>query len=376
MKQIAIISNNSSIRLRFTHEGQRFSFSTGGTYGNPVDMGKAQLLAQRIALDIAAETFDHSLEAYGITKRAKKEQAQNLLSLWQRFLEYKAPQCSPSTMRNQYRALTNYVKRLPTYDLARPNEIREWVLKNIPIESAKRLIVRLSACCDWAVGAALIVANPFLGMAKGIKRPKATNGSDEINPFTSEERDCILEALKHDLVCSKYARVKHSFYYPICFFLCHTGARFSEAAGLQWKHIRPDFKTILFEQAAVESNDGVIIKQGLKTQSHRTFPCNERLQAFLKELKPVGTPPDQMVFPSPDGCLLVPRNYRTRLWKPVLDALGIEYRKPYQTRHTFITLMLENGLDAKDVARLVGNSPEVIYRHYAGNKRELTVPEV
>lgn len=49
--------------------------------------------------------------------------------------------------------------------------------------------------------------------------------------------------------------------------------------------------------------------------------------------------------------------------------------KPYQTRHTFITLALDNGLDAKDVARLVGNSPEIIYRHYAGNKQELFVPE-
>jgi integrase len=50
------------------------------------------------------------------------------------------------------------------------------------------------------------------------------------------------------------------------------------------------------------------------------------------------------------------------------------YRKLYQTRHTFITLALEY-LDVKDVARLVGNSPEVIYRHYAGNKRDLFLPE-
>jgi integrase len=63
------------------------------------------------------------------------------------------------------------------------------------------------------------------------------------------------------------------------------------------------------------------------------------------------------------------------MWKPVLNQLGIEYRKPYQTRHTFITLALDNGLDAKDVARLVGNSPEVIYKHYAGKKRNLEVPE-
>lgn len=51
------------------------------------------------------------------------------------------------------------------------------------------------------------------------------------------------------------------------------------------------------------------------------------------------------------------------------------YLPQYNIRHTCITLALKNGLDAKDVARLVGNSPESIYRHYAGNKRELFVPE-
>ncbi|MEO1561772.1 MAG: site-specific integrase, partial [Cyanobacteria bacterium J06632_19] len=47
----------------------------------------------------------------------------------------------------------------------------------------------------------------------------------------------------------------------------------------------------------------------------------------------------------------------------------------YQTRHTFITLALKNGMNVKDVARLVGNSPEIIYRHYAGQSREIVVPD-
>lgn len=49
--------------------------------------------------------------------------------------------------------------------------------------------------------------------------------------------------------------------------------------------------------------------------------------------------------------------------------------KRYQTRHAFITLALENGLDAKDAARLVGNSLEITYRHYADNKQEVFVPD-
>ena len=58
-----------------------------------------------------------------------------------------------------------------------------------------------------------------------------------------------------------------------------------------------------------------------------------------------------------------------------MEGLKIEYRKPYQTRHTIVTLTLEHGLDANDAANLVGSSAEVMYRHYAANKREVFIPE-
>jgi integrase len=60
----------------------------------------------------------------------------------------------------------------------------------------------------------------------------------------------------------------------------------------------------------------------------------------------------------------------------VEDGKVEHYLPQYNTRHTAITLLLEAGLDAKDIARLVGNSPEIIYKHYAGNKRDLIVPEI
>ncbi|NET48468.1 MAG: hypothetical protein F6K09_07015 [Merismopedia sp. SIO2A8] len=36
-----------------------------------------------------------------------------------------------------------------------------------------------------------------------------------------------------------------------------------------------------------------------------------------------------------------------------------------QTQHTFISLEWGHGLEAKDVVTLGGNSPEMIYRHWA-----------
>jgi len=150
----------------------------------------------------------------------------------------------------------------------------------------------------------------------------------------------------------------------------------SEAIALKWKHISKDCRQITFEQVLIRTNAGTKIRKGLKTQERRRFPCNDSLMSMLKSIKPKSPDPEELVFPSPEGKTIDLNNFRNRIWKKVLKELGIEYRKLYQTRHTFITHALEVGkLDAKDVARLVGKSPEVIYQHYAGNKRELFVPD-
>ncbi len=344
----------------------------------------AEANAKLIESDIAFDKFDLTLARYKpqsalstITPVFTPTAIPSLAELWEKFIEYKRPQCSPSTMRFQYRVFSKYLAGLPTQDLDCANEIRDFVLKTIPIDSAKRFITRLSACCDWAMKSGLITDNPFKGMASEIKLPKASNGSevDDINPFSAAEKDAILKAFQNNTICPKFSRVKHFYYFPFVFMLFNTGARPSEAIALQWKHISGDFRFISFEQAIVESEDGTVCKQGLKTQERRRFPCNSRMQAFLQSIKPENASPQDLVFPSPIGKWIDSNNFRNRVWKPVLEKLGIEYRKLYQTRHTFITLALENGLDAKDAARLVGNSPAVIYRHYAGNKRELFVPE-
>lgn len=113
-----------------------------------------------------------------------------------------------------------------------------------------------------------------------------------------------------------------------------------------------------------------------KTHSVREFPCNERLSSLLRS-KPWS---DGFVFPSPSGKAIDTHNLVNRGWSVVVKSLVAEHQvKEYlplkNTRHTFITLALEAGLDPKDVAYLVGNSPEVIYKHYASVKRNLIVPD-
>ena len=140
------------------------------------------------------------------------------------------------------------------------------------------------------------------------------------------------------------------------------------------------------------SQKGLALKEGLKTQDKRKFPINPQLQAILQSIKPKSYQESEFVFRGKKGGIIDFGDFCNHAWKGyknrhgkmiegivtrlVIERKVGEYGRPYQCRHTFITLCLESGIDCKDVARWVGNSPEIIYRHYAGNRRDLQVPEL
>lgn len=60
----------------------------------------------------------------------------------------------------------------------------------------------------------------------------------------------------------------------------------------------------------------------------------------------------------------------------VIETLGREgkvryYLKPYATRHSFITWQLAHGMTPANVAKLVGNTPEMIYKHYVSADEDI-----
>lgn len=218
-------------------------------------------------------------------------------------------------------------------------------------------------------------------MAARIQLPKAERGEEyHIDPFSCTERDIVTQAFEED---------KHySYYAPLVKTLFFTGMRPSEAIALQWRHIGDKFITI--EQSITISEQGHKLKEGLKTEDRRRFPINTQLQEILNSTRPESAKEIDFVFPSKTGKFIDFGDFLNHAWRGYKNRHGrfIEgivtrlvregkvekYRRPYQCRHTFISLCLESGIDAKDIARWVGNSPEVIYRHYAGSRRNLQVP--
>ncbi|NJL97900.1 MAG: site-specific integrase [Synechococcaceae cyanobacterium SM2_3_2] len=376
-----------SVRIRFTLKGTTYNHTVGKESARILKA--ARKTAEDIDNAIALGLFDdywQNLKSQGtgaaslrLVSKGEVDTTNtiSLMELWDRYIEFKRPGVSPNTYQKTYiRCVKNTLKRC---GLDTPNEaqaLRDWLAANTPPYTAKRILVQLNACAEWGIRSNLLYTNPFEGMAKDITIPKSDKGKDrqelDIKAFTRAERDLILDTFR--------TWERYSYYHPYVYFLFFTGARPSEVTALQWRHDKGSH--ILFEQGVVDGEFGLEVRQGLKTQEHRRFPINKQLRTFLDSIKPNNASANDLIFPSPEGRHIDQHNFCNRAWKSVLGKCGVEYRNPYQTRHTFITLTLDatlpdgSKIDVKDVAKWVGNTPEVIYKHYASNRRDLIVPEL
>ncbi len=395
---VQIKNSNGRLQIVFSHpitneageiKTKRFYLSTKHD-DTPLGRQQASIIAAKIQRDIDYGEFDATLAKYKPTASLKTitpssrstTPTQDLEKLWEQYTQFKKPQISPSTYAVDYRKYRNHITTLPTKSLDDAVAIRDYLIANLTPNAAKRTLTNINACCNWAMKSKLIESNPFRGMAKDIQIPKSETTEYKINPFTPEERDAIIQAFEESKL--------YSYYAPLVKILFFTGCRPSEAIALQWKHINE--KYITFEQAITISRKGFAIKNGLKTQSQRRFPINNQLSEILASIKPENNNPGDFIFKSKKGGIVDFGDFLNHAWKGYKNHRGkqidgivtklvkqgvvSEYRKPYQCRHTFITLCLEADIDAKDIGKWVGNSPEVIYKHYAGSKPNLEVPEL
>ncbi|NJR60437.1 MAG: DUF3596 domain-containing protein [Cyanobacteria bacterium CRU_2_1] len=356
---VSVINSNDRLQLRFRVQGKRYYLSTGlaDTLAN---RKLAQLKASEIEKDILYERFDPTLERYKagsalstvtpITPIAKAKP--QLDELWAKYSEFKKPQISPSTYAKDYIKCRNHISRLPSCSLDEALLICDYLLENLTLDAAKRCLNYLKSCCTWAVEDGLIDVNPFMSMK--IKAPKGLSEDEDVNPFTKEERDRIIQAFETD----RYYR----HYTDYVRFLFFTGCRPSEAIALKWKHITSN--AVKFRESVVISEDGLVRKEGLKTQKRRDFPITPELQAILDAIKPAQVNPGASLFKSPRGKFVDQHNFLNRAWKAILKKCGIEYRKSYQTRHTFISLCIEAGINSTAIGRWTGTSAKMIDKHY------------
>lgn len=356
--------NNERIRIRLprsVYGGQQKYLYLGLDANNKTHWKIARAKAGEIEADILFERFDPTLAKYKPPTHEPPAQnppieAINLSTLWEAYTAFKVKYLSPSSLKD-FKKTKNHINRLPTQSLKEARSIAAHLRKTLTPDAARRALMQINACCTWAADNELIEDNPFGKLAK-VKVAK----NQQINPFTATERDLIIKSFEKD----DY----HRHYANFVKFLFATGCRTSEAVGLCWHHIDPEFRFISFQESVV---DGCRQAQ-TKTHKSRRFPVNDSLRELLLEIKesnlpgnvPAASKFSDSVFTDQSGNLVRPNNFLRRHWTPVVKSLPIQYRPQYNTRHTFVTLCLEAKVPVAQIAAWVGNSPKVIWEHYAG----------
>jgi integrase len=384
---VAIEIKSDRLRLRLPRTiatGSRRYISTKWV-NSPDNYQRLQVIAWQIETDIKEDRIATTLQGYigrfkstqiAITPTIPAAAPLALAELWDLYCEYKKPQLAVTTYTQDYRKkYLNHISNLPQ-SLDRATDLRNNLIAKTSIDTAKRVLTAISACCSWAVESSLIEVNPFMGMVADLKRPKTERS---IDPFTATERESILQAFQN--------HPDHQHYYHFVRFLFLTGCRTGEAIALQWQNVADDLSSITFAQSY---SSKLKIRKCTKTGTSRKFPVNADLLALLVSIKPANAKPTDLVFTSPAGLIINNGNFTNRVWagcksgnktyKGILTGLIASgavtgYRCPYNTRHTFITMMLAAGLTCSQVASLVGNSPAIILKHYAGGAVDV-VPRI
>lgn len=362
---------NGSLRLLWTHQGNRYLLPLGLKvipYHQKLARDRALWLTQEIQYGrFSSDKFQQYREFLHGEDVCLAElptvKAPPLNQLWRQYLEVSSPGKSPSTIR-QYAWVTRHIDRLPTDDVRQVQSILDAIAKLNP-GVQQRLLTQFCACAKWAQNAGLLTNNPFLGTASQVKVPQRGTVEDEIHPFSKAERDQIIQTFRGDR--------DYRYYTNLVAFLFFTGCRPCEAVPLQWRQIKANY--ILFDQDRVDTGKGYQTKQGLKTQNCRRFPINEQLRSILAGMER-GTD-EALVFPSVTGTYIRWGNFTSRAWKSVLSKLPeIEYRNPYQMRHSFASHCRSLNVPSIQVAEWIGNSVEMVDRVYAHVTEAYPVPDL
>ena len=145
--------------------------------------------------------------------------------------------------------------------------------------------------------------------------------------------------------------------------LAYAGLRPGEALALRWTHVRE--RTLLVEGAV---SLGAI--EATKTGRSRTVRVLGPLAQDLAEWRlHAGRPAsEELLFPGHHGepwTATAYRNWRRRIYTPAAAAAGVERPRPYDLRHSFVSLLISEGHSIVEVARQAGHSPTVALDTYA-----------
>lgn len=229
------------------------------------------------------------------------------------------------------------------YDINSINrlQIKEF-LERLPLKSStkKDYLKCLKGVFDIALDDEAIETNKAVGIKLNADKKEA------VQIFTSSEIELMLT----------HADDMFKNYIGIALY---TGMRSGEILGLMHSDILDD--RISVRRSISKGN----ITSPKTIGSVRDIPLFESVKPFLNSQKKISNSLYLFDF---NNTFIHDANFFRRRWTKLVNDCEMVYRKLYNTRHTFITAMLNSGkFKIMEIAAIVGhNSPEMIMKNYAG----------
>lgn len=278
-----------------------------------------------------------------------------LTRLWSEFRSDRAASLQPTTLATDYKQVGQWLERCPIQKVKKAREIVAWVLAQDPPQSARKVTGYVRSMYRWASSdsIALVKDNPI----KDYRMPKALQRDEEVRVIPKHAIPLVLGALQRQ---RNAGGPKWQLYAE---WMLQTGMRTGEVRALRWGDVTAD-------HVVVHSNFTLThgLKNSTKTNKRRRVPLNGRCLEILGQLDRGSEflfPWDREAFQS---------FFRRRMQALHQQGLIETVLRPYDLRHTSISRWIEAGIPVTQAAKWAGNTPEVIWKHYANTTQDFEVP--
>lgn len=340
--------SDKSIEITFMYRGVRCRERIA-LKPTPTNLKKAEQHKAAIEHAISIGAFDYSVTFPGSPRAAKfapEASHETVAGFLTRWLEGKKRHISSSTY-DGYRKIVS-LRLVPALgekmvvELKR-KDVRDWLNT---LEVSNKTLSNIQSCLRSALNDAteeeLIDLNPLAGWTYA--RKEAPSREDDVDPFSPEEQQAVIAAL------SGQAR-------NMMQFALWTGLRTSELVALDWGDIDWLREEVMVSRAMTQAAKGQA--EVTKTAAgKRSVKLLKPAMEALKAQKAHTFLADAEVFQNPrtlerwagDGPI------RKTMWVPAMKKAGVRYRRPYQTRHTYASMMLSAGEHPMWVAKQMGHA--------------------
>jgi len=261
------------------------------------------------------------------------------------WLEYKKPNLRASTWSNYDGYTRNHFHDLDPIKISRITtaNIEKFVAdrqnQGMHIKTLRRILMTVGQIMAYAVRHKYISYNPV----RDIERPKSQGNEKKqiIRILTPPEIKALLEAEQN---------LKYKTLFMLAIF---SGARQGELLGLKWSDV--DWKN---NQIHIQRTYNNKAWYDTKTEtSNRKIDLGPVMMTALKKWKlPCPISELNLIFPNEAGNPINHDNMCRRYFKPALKRAGLGKIRFHDLRHTYASLLIEQGENIKYIQTQLGHS--------------------